>query len=153
MPLKWLSREKCTILLSKEIYGRLATCDDQGQPYITPVNFIVLNDRIYFHTGFTGKKLDNLLRNPRVCFEVSKSGNIYPTPHARNFTMRFWSILVFGRARIVEDLNLKFEVMNRIMDKYASEYDYKALSPEDMSIVNVVEITMDEIVGKASVNP
>lgn len=153
MPVKWLSEEKCITLLSKAVYGRLATCGDDRQPYITPINFVVYNNKIYFHTGFQGRKLDNLSSNPKICLEVSESGKIYATPHARNFTMRFWSILVFGKARIIEDKELKLTVLNLIMDKHAKGCKYESLSLEDMDIVNAVEISMDEITGKVSIDP
>lgn len=37
MPAKWLPKEKCISLLSKVVYGRLATCGDDGQPYISKI--------------------------------------------------------------------------------------------------------------------
>lgn len=153
MPVKLFEKEKCMILLSKAIYGRFATCGVDGQPYITPVNFVTYNDKIYFHTGFKGKKLDNINSNPKVCFEISSSGKMYPTPHARNFTMRFWSVLVFGEAHIVKDKELKLMVLNLLLDKHDKGYKFEHLTIEDTNIVNIVEISINEISGKASVNP
>ena len=94
MPVEWFPQGKCIELLSRAVYGRLATCGEKGQPYITPINFVVWKDKIYFHTGFGSRKLDNLARNPRVCLEISEPGKIYAPSHARNFTMGFWSVLV-----------------------------------------------------------
>jgi len=71
MPVKWLSREKCLTLMEKAIDGRLATGDKAGQPYITPINFVLHDQKIYFHCGFKGRKLDNIQANPKVCFEIS----------------------------------------------------------------------------------
>ena len=34
MPVEYFARGKCIELLSKAVYGRLATCGDNGQPYI-----------------------------------------------------------------------------------------------------------------------
>ncbi|KOA18852.1 pyridoxamine 5'-phosphate oxidase [Clostridium homopropionicum DSM 5847] len=153
MPVKWITKEKSMNLLSKAVYGRLATCGEDGQPYITPINFVIHNEKVYFHTGFEGRKLDNINKNPKVCLEISASGKMYATPHARNFTMRFWSILVFGEANVVTDKELKLNVLNLLMEKHASGYKYEPLSIEDMDIVNVIEININEISGKASVDP
>ncbi|MCR2044267.1 pyridoxamine 5'-phosphate oxidase family protein [Anaerosalibacter massiliensis] len=153
MPTKWLSEDKSLNLLSKSVYGRLATCGEDEQPYITPINFVLYNEKIYFHTGFKGRKLENIKDNSKVCLEVSSPGKIYSAPEARNFTMRFWSVLVFGKANIVHDDKFKLTVMNKLMEKHASEYKYPDLSIEDMNIVNVVEISIDEVTGKASVDP
>lgn len=153
MPVEWLSRNKCVELLSQAVYGRLASCGDDEKPYITPVNFVLFDDKIYFHSGFRGRKLDNLQQNPRVCLEISEPGKIYAPPRARDFTMRFWSVLVFGKASVVEDRGLKLTVMNSLMEKYAHGYRYEPLTLADMDAVNVIAVTMDEISGKASVDP
>ena len=73
-----MRRAKCEIIDQKEMIeilkgtsiGRLATLDSEGYPYITPVNFVYYQDCVYFHSGTKGEKIDNLARNPRVCFEV-----------------------------------------------------------------------------------
>lgn len=44
MPVKWLPKEKCITLLSKTVYDRLGTSGDDGQPYITPINFVIYNE-------------------------------------------------------------------------------------------------------------
>ena len=38
MPVKWMTTQKSLRLLKKAKYGRLATSDENQQPYITPLN-------------------------------------------------------------------------------------------------------------------
>lgn len=132
MPVKWLSKEKCLKLLEKEKYGRLATTAPVGTPYISPLNFVVLNENIYFHCGFNGRKLENIRQNPQVCFEVSRIGKLFSAPSAKNFTYRFWSVLVEGTAQEIENPEFKLTVLNAIMKKYGAGYDYLPLSLADM---------------------
>ena len=153
MPVKWLSKEKSLKLLKKAKCGRLATCNKAKQPYITPLNFVLLNGKIYFHCGFIGQKIDNLKSNPRVCFEVSRLGKLYAAPQAKNFSYRFWSVLVFGRASQISEAKFKLKVLNKIMDKYASGHNFTPLLLEDTTAVNIIEITIDKISGKVSVDP
>lgn len=153
MPTKWLTEEKSLRLLKSAVYGRLATCGRDHQPYITPVNFVVVENKIYFHCGFDGRKIENLKINPAVCFEVSRHGKLYPAPRALNFTMRYWSVLVFGRATQVNDPSEKLVVMNRLMEKYADNYNYIPLTLDDMKSCNLVEISIEKITGKVSVDP
>jgi len=56
--------------------------------------------------------------------------------------MRFWSILVFGKADQVNDENKKLFVINKLMEKYASGHDYIPFTVEDMGTCNLIEITM-----------
>lgn len=73
-----MRRKQCEITDSKEIerilgattIGRIATDGADGYPYITPVNFVYHKGNIYFDSAPEGEKLDNLSRNPNVCFEV-----------------------------------------------------------------------------------
>lgn len=153
MPVKWLSREKCLTLIERAIYGRLATCDKNCQPYITPINFTLLDEKIYFHCGFEGRKIENIQGNPKVCFEISRHGKLYAAVNAKDFSMRYWSILVFGQASRVVDEQKKLVVMNKLMEKYASGYEFVPLTFDDMKTCNLVEISIDEISGKVSVNP
>lgn len=153
MPIQWLSEEKSLRLIKSAVYGHLATCGADRQPYITPVNFVLIERCIYFHCGFSGKKLDNLAGNPFVCFEVSRHGKLYAATEAQNFSMRYWSVLVFGRAAQVTDREKKLWVMNQLMEKYASNYDYLPLTLEAMKTCNLIEIQIDKITGKVSVDP
>jgi len=148
-----MSKEKCFKLLAKAVYGRLATCDNANQPYITPVNFIFNDEKIYFHCGFEGKKLENINSNSSVCFEVSRHGKLYAAPLAKNFSMRYWSILILGHAFQVSNEKRRLFLMNKLMEKYAAGYEYAPLTLADMKSCNLIEITIDEITGKLSVDP
>ena len=110
MPVKWMTTQKSLRLLKRAKYGRLGTSGENQQPYITPVNHVVIDEKIYFHCGFDGHKIRNLEFNPKVCFEVSRLGKLYTAPHAKNFTYRFWSVLVFGRIKQVSEAKLKLKV-------------------------------------------
>ena len=153
MPIKWMTEQKCLRLLEKAIYGRLATSGPGNNPYITPLNFVFYEGKIYFHCAFEGTKIDNLKNNPKVCFEVSAPGKLYTAAHAKNFSMRFWSVLVFGEAKQIVNPALKLAVLNALMEKYASGYDYSPLTFEDTEIVNIIEISIRKISGKVNVDP
>lgn len=153
MPTKWLTEEKSLRLIKPAVYGRLATCGDDHQPYITPVNFVLIEKKIYVHCGFEGRKIENLKANPAVCFEVSRHGKLYAAPNAQNFSMRYWSVLAFGRAIQINDPEKKLDVMNQLMEKYASNYEYLPLKLDDMKTCNLIEMSIEKITGKVSVDP
>ncbi len=153
MPVEWLSEEKCKKMLPQHVYGRLATTGSDGKPYITPVNYVYINDSVYFHTAFKGRKIDNISSNPDVCFEISSPGNLYISEKACGFSMRFWCILVEGNAASVSSTEEKREVLNALMQKYAGRYEYTDPTDEDISKVNIIKINVKSISGKLSVDP
>jgi len=69
-------RERAVLeeILRENQVGRLATAVD-GRPYVVPMNFVYTNGSIFLHTHRDGKKVKDIQRNPRVCFEVD-SGEI-----------------------------------------------------------------------------
>lgn len=153
MPIQWLSQEKCKKMMGHQTYGRMATTGPDNKPYITPVNYIFIDDSVYIHTGFKGRKIDNINANPSVCFEISSSGNLYTGDRACDFTMRYWSIIIEGKASFIDDLSIKRKVIDKIMSKYSMNLDYTDPADEDLQGVNIIEIKSDKISGKISVDP
>lgn len=62
--------EIITAILNRCTVGRLATVGSDGYPYITPVNYVYWQGSIYFHCALKGEKVDNIAREPKVCFEI-----------------------------------------------------------------------------------
>ncbi|HNX24445.1 MAG TPA: pyridoxamine 5'-phosphate oxidase family protein [Spirochaetota bacterium] len=153
MPVEWLSEEKCRKMLGPQVYGRLATSGKDNVPYITPVNYAYANDAIYIHCALKGRKLNNIAENPVVCFEISAPGNLYISEKACGFSMRYWSILISGKAELVESIDEKREALNAVMQKYAGRFEYSDPSDEDLGKVNVIKINIGNISGKMGIDP
>ncbi len=153
MPIEWLSQDKCKKMIGHHTYGRMATTGLDNKPYITPVNYVYIDDSVYIHTGFEGRKIDNINANPAVCFEISSPGNLYISEKACGFTMRYWSIMIEGKASFVEDILLKRKVIDTLMAKYSMNLDYTDPADEDLKNVNIIKISTDKISGKLSVDP
>lgn len=148
-----LSEKKSKRLLKSAVYGRLAVCCSDGQPYVIPVNYVLFEEKIYIHTGFHGKKINCIRSNPKVCFEISSAGKLYSGSSARDFSMRYWCVLVFGQAQEIQDIGRKFEIMGAFMEKYAAGLTFEALEIKDMQDVNVIEINIEKISGKVGFDP
>lgn len=153
MPVKWMSKEKCEELLPFEDYGRLATAGMDSVPYITPVNYVCSDNAIYIHTGFTGRKLENIRHNPRVCFEVSRNVSLYTSDRACGFSMRYWSVIVTGTAEEIPDISARRMAIALLMEKYGHGFEFTPATDEELSRVNVIRISIDEITGKMGVDP
>ena len=64
-------------LLQNGEYGVLSTVDGNEQPYGVPLNYVLMNNCIYFHCALEGHKLDNLALNHKVSFCVVGRGPIF----------------------------------------------------------------------------
>lgn len=110
---------------------------------------------IYMHSHHKGEKIENLLRNQKVGFEVDKeicflpSYYFHPTDASFADTL-YTSIVIKGKASIVSDNQEKAFAMNKMMQKYQSEGKYTELNQSAKSIIHltVIKINVDTINGK-----
>jgi uncharacterized protein len=89
-----LSEEECRALLvtHRPRLGRLAFVAGEW-PLVLPMNFALDGDVVYFRSA-AGSKLDAAVRCDRVVFQVD---------HVDEVWEEGWSLLAFGRLRVVED--------------------------------------------------
>jgi nitroimidazol reductase NimA-like FMN-containing flavoprotein (pyridoxamine 5'-phosphate oxidase superfamily) len=134
-------------ILRRVEVGRLGLAVDY-EPYVVPLNFVYHQGAIYFHCADEGRKIEMLRANPRVCFEVDEHyGTVRsnkPVPHGTHYT----SVIVFGQAQILDNLQHKFEVLQILLDKYAPGRHYRPLRVGEAKGVTVVEITIESMTGK-----
>ena len=96
-----LSTATCKEILKQEVRGVLAVNGDVGYPYAVPINFYFdeESNRIYFHSGKVGHKLDSIKGSDKVSFCVYDKG-YHKDGH---WSLSIRSVIVFGRIRIVDD--------------------------------------------------
>ena len=154
MPIRWMTEEDAYRFLAERTEGRLATCDGAGQPYITPLNYVYREGSIYFHSKLTGRKLDNLAGNDRVCFEVSEVAKIsVSNDRPCACATRYSSVLVFGAARVVTDSAEKTMLLNLLVARYAAGNPFQPVEEQHSASCAVVQIHIEEISGKMNVDP
>lgn len=61
-------------LLSTELVGRIG-CHADGRTYVVPVTYAYSGGAVYCHSG-DGLKLVLMRKNPTVCFEVERVGDL-----------------------------------------------------------------------------
>ena len=138
------SREKMAEFLGSEHTGRIASIDRDGYPQVIPMNFAYLGGCVYMHSHTRGEKLDNVVRNPRVGFEVDRELEFLPSyfedPRDASVADTLYiSVVVKGACSIVSDRGEKALALNGLMTKYQPEGRYEPVRP-DMEVVDAVAI-------------
>lgn len=138
------SKEKIIDFLNSQPAGRVASIDKDGYPQVIPMNYVYTKGAIYMHSHPFGEKLENIRRNPNVGFEVDKhvcflpSYYFHPTDASQADTL-YISVVIKGKAEIVQDPEEKTKALNALMEKYQKEGKYEALEA-DMPVVEEVAI-------------
>ena len=141
-----LSKEEYVEILKTEKRGILAVNGDGGYPYALPINFYYdeADDKIYFHTAREGHKVDAIKNSDKVCFTVYNEGE-----QRSDWSYYVKSVIVFGRARLVTDLQIKCEKAKAFgMKYYPTEEELSAELERDFERVQIMEITVEHMSGK-----
>jgi len=152
------SKKKIIDFLNSQPAGRIASIDKNGYPQVIPMNFVYSDDAVYMHSHPFGEKLDNIRRNPDVGFEVDRhicflpSYYFHPTDASQADTL-YISVVIKGKAQIVEYNEEKARALNALMEKYQKEGRYERLDAA-MSTVHetaIIKVSPLDMRGKYKV--
>ncbi len=132
-------------LLQSGEYAFLSMTTDEGA-YGVPINYVVEDDTIYIHCAPEGRKLRAIAYDSRVSLCVVGHSRVA----GEQLTTAYSSVIVAGRAQIVEDEALKRHALQLLVDKYASDFreeGYRALE-RSLHRTAVVAIAIESISGK-----
>jgi uncharacterized protein len=133
--------------------GVLATVKD-GQPYLNPNLFVYdeAQHAIYMHSARSGRTHDNIEQDAQVCFSISEMGRLLPASEALEMSVEFSSVVVFGRARIVEDAAEAARMLQMLLDKYFAQLkpgrDYRPIQAEELKRTAVYYVQIEAWSGK-----
>ncbi len=138
------SRQEMERLLREETIGYLGLSVGD-EPYVVPLNYAYTDGRILFHCAMKGKKLDFLRRNPQVCFAVGRqSGEVRRHTEGDPCHVDSDSVICYGRARIVEDLEERrgvLDTFNRCFRPDAEEIAREAAKRCCAVVIKIIEMT------------
>jgi len=133
--------------------GHIASARD-GQPFLNPTTFWFdeQNHQIIFHSNVTGRIRSNIENNPRICFEASELGKMLPSNVALEFSLQFRSVIVFGRARLVDDPQAARRVMYGLIHKYfpmmTAGKEFREITDKELKRTSVYALQIEEWSGK-----
>jgi nitroimidazol reductase NimA-like FMN-containing flavoprotein (pyridoxamine 5'-phosphate oxidase superfamily) len=148
---KRLDHAKVEALLLRANVGRLSTNGADGYPYTIALHFAYEPGHVYLHCAPKGEKTDNLLADPRVCFEVDEVFNITNHPNrACGSRTTYESVVIFGRGQVLADEARRYHALGLIGAKYAPQHAGKPMDPQHVSPACVIDITIEKMTGKGN---
>jgi len=122
-------------VLDKAEYGTLALSVGDV-PYAVPVNFVRIDEVIYFHGALSNKKIKMLAKNPIVSFSVVENYSIIASFFSSGeglgcpATQFFKSVSIDGEVHNVVDKAEKAKMFEALMQKLQPEGGYKNFSDD-----------------------
>ncbi len=133
--------EKAERIINKCKFCFIGMIDLKGRPYVLPFNFGYKDETIWFHSGRQGRKSAIFRKNPEVCitFSTDESLKVVNKEVACSYSMRFRSVLAYGKVEIIDDYEKKTEALNIIMKQYTGKDDFTYNKPavDDVSVFRI----------------
>ncbi len=134
-------------LLEESKRAAFSVNGDDGYPFTIPINFYYDQEenRIYFHSAKAGHKIDSIKANDKVCFTAWNEG----IKEDGDWAYYVSSVVVFGRAILIEDMELTVQKVRQFALKYyptAQEVDEEIA--RDIGGVQLVAIEIEHMTAK-----
>ena len=144
-----LADEKSIAVLNRGTSGVLAVHGDDGYPYTVPLSYVYQADKLFFHCANNGHKLDAIIRNNKVSFCVIDKDDVVP----EEYTAYFRSVIVFGKARIINDEAEKRSALELLAARYSPDHEQGRVEEIERLFkqVSMVEIAIERMSGKEAI--
>ena len=148
-----LSVEDTIAVLNRGTNGILACLGDEDYPYAVPISYVFHQDnhhqdKIYFHSAKAGHKIDAIGKHPKVSLAVVDEDTIV----SAEYTTYFRSVIVFGRARIVEGEEWH-QGFAALVEKYSGDQPEEAKQKEISGCTQslIIAIDIEHMSGKEAI--
>jgi uncharacterized protein len=147
------ARERMIATLRSFHVGHLAI---QGAeyPYVIPVNHTYHEGTLIIHCALTGRKIDMLRENPKVCYGVYAPADgmvkFTATGEGVRSCQKNWeSVLCFGTAEVLDDLARR----RAALGVFARDYRHAKLKHAEEQTCSCIEVRIEWMTGRYSLNP
>ncbi|MFA7341757.1 MAG: pyridoxamine 5'-phosphate oxidase family protein [Candidatus Methanomethylophilaceae archaeon] len=141
-----MGSEEILSFLENNQCGVLSTTGEDGYPYGTPMDFVLLDDRVYFHGRGVGEKISNLKRDPRCCLTVHRCHGHEVFQDGKRITTVYDSVVLRGEASVLEDREYKERALLALCRKVVPSY--ASVDDKAMEMTAVIEMRVVHASGK-----
>lgn len=127
---------------------------DNGKPYVVALNFGYEREGdalvLYLHCAVEGKKIDILLANPDVYFQMDCVNEfIKGTPERPcSYCWRYDSVMGSGRAEFVDDAQEKAYALNKLIQHVGKTDETFTFPSASFARTCVLRVRSDDFTGK-----
>jgi len=142
------SRQEIDAIIRTALVCRIAMADG-NEPYVVPVSFGYDGDALFIHTAKSGRKIDFIEANSRVCFELEANVSIQADDRdACHWTFAFESVIGYGTITELVSAEGRALGLNQIMLQYSGrEWE---IDDAATATTRVWRIEIESLTGKRS---
>ena len=124
-------------------------------PVVIPTLYGRLDDVVYIHGSSASRMLRDLSKGIDVCLTITKVHGLVLARSAFNHSMNYESVVLFGKAELIEDNDEKMEALKCISDNVLmGRWEEARLpTPKEMKATKVLKVPIDEASAKIRTGP
>lgn len=141
-----LDKKELADVIQRSRFCHLSLVDEQGKPYVIPMNFGFRDDVIYLHGAQHGRKIDILKNNPSVCINFTTDHLLrYQNEEvACSWSMKYRSVLCYGDAEFITEPEEKIAAFHIVMAQYTDgEFKFNSPAIREVCVWKVRVLRMD----------
>ena len=126
-----------------------------GQPFVIPTGYARIEDNLIVHGSQASRMLRALGQGIDVCVTVTLIDGLVLARSAFHHSMNYRSVMVFGRARVVDDREEKLQALFALSEHMVPGrwHDVRQPSEEELSQTTVLTLTIEEGSAKIRTGP
>jgi nitroimidazol reductase NimA-like FMN-containing flavoprotein (pyridoxamine 5'-phosphate oxidase superfamily) len=126
-----------------------------GQPFVIPTGYARAGDNLYVHGSQASRMLRELSKGIDVCVTVTLLDGLVLARSAFHHSINYRSVLVFGRASLIEDKEEKLEALRVLSEHIIPGRWAEVREPTDaeMKATTVLSLPLAEASAKVRTGP
>ena len=88
----------------------------EGMPFVVPTNYVRVGDQLYLHGSPASRLMKTLSSGAPFCLSVTLLDGIVFSPTAMGHSVNYRSVVVIGKAEIVQDPDAKMKAMRDFVE-------------------------------------
>ena len=126
-----------------------------GKPVVIPTAYGRIGDTLYLHGSPASRMLGALGNGADVCLTVTLLDGLVLARSAFHHSMNYRSVVLFGKATLLEDPDAKREALRAFTEHVAPGrwQDVRPPSQKELKSTTVLAIPLDEVSAKVRTGP
>jgi nitroimidazol reductase NimA-like FMN-containing flavoprotein (pyridoxamine 5'-phosphate oxidase superfamily) len=127
----------------------------EGQPYVIPTAYARVGDALYLHGSAASRMLRTLADGVDVCVTVTLVDGLVLARSAFHHSMNYRSVVVLGRARLVEDAQEKTDALRAFTNHVVPDRwdELRPVTGQELKGTSVLALPIVEASAKVRTGP
>src|SRR5215475_8565416 len=124
---------------------------DTGLPFVVPTNYVRVGDKLFLHGSTASRLMKTLASGAPFCLNVTLLDGIVCAPSATGHSVNYRSVVVMGKAEIVQGESAKLAAMRDFVEYVIRGRWASVLAPTEQELKGTMVLSVPLVEASAKV--